>query len=56
MSSAKKQARCPDCNSDVRSVPSGDGIYWVEVLHDDTCPWFAAQGAQSFRQVKVVRL
>lgn len=49
-------ARCPDCRSDVRLVTTRDGVEWFEVLHDETCPWWRAHGAQPFRQLRVVPL
>lgn len=52
----RNAARCADCRSEVRAVTSVAGVEWFEVLHNDACPWFAAQGAQPFRQLKVVRL
>lgn len=51
----REAARCPDCRSDVRSAGDGaGGIEWFKVLHDETCPWYRARGAQPFRQLRVV--
>jgi hypothetical protein len=30
---------CPEWDSDVRIVHLATGLYRVDVLHDDHCPW-----------------
>lgn len=39
----KRGARCPDCTSQVRVTPDGDGkgVHRIDVRHDDTCPSLA---------------
>jgi hypothetical protein len=31
---------CPDCLPDGAVYVVGPGSYWVELLHEDSCPWF----------------
>lgn len=37
--------RCPDCDNDVRIRQDEHGIWRLQVLHDDTCPWLARYNA-----------
>lgn len=38
--------RCPDCSSEVGDgATHGDSLAWVEIRHDDTCPWLEARTA-----------
>lgn len=49
-------AACPDCNSDVRIVSDLPNLPHAEVLHDDTCPWYRANGnGQQFRAVRITQ-
>ena len=32
--------RCPDCDNDARLRQDSDGIWHLDIQHDDTCPWF----------------
>lgn len=34
--------RCPDCDNDTRIRQDNCGMWHLDVLHDDTCPWFTA--------------
>ena len=34
--------RCPDCCNDARIRQDNCGMWHLDVLHDDTCPWFTA--------------
>lgn len=34
---------CPDCRPDTELAQPHPGIYVLTVLHDETCPWFAAR-------------
>jgi hypothetical protein len=38
----RRVAACPDCDADVDGFEAEPGVYSVAVMHDDTCPWFAA--------------
>lgn len=31
---------CADCNAERRIVEIRPGITILQILHDDTCPWF----------------
>jgi hypothetical protein len=31
--------RCPDCDNDVRLHQDERGVWRLDVMHDDTCPW-----------------
>lgn len=32
--------KCPDCNNDARLAHDDElGLWWIQILHDDTCPW-----------------
>lgn len=32
--------KCPDCNNDARLVHDDEiGMWWIQILHNDTCPW-----------------
>lgn len=31
--------RCPDCDNDTRVWLDQLGMWRLDVLHDDTCPW-----------------
>ena len=39
---AAAAARCPDCNSISDVAEAAPGVYYVQIAHDDTCPWFTA--------------
>ncbi|MDX6307181.1 MAG: hypothetical protein QOI06_227 [Nocardioidaceae bacterium] len=42
---ARRAARCPDCDSDVRIRRWEPGrLAHIEVHHSDGCPWFRARG------------
>ena len=34
-------AHCPDCNSEARVIETVPGVFYLQIHHDDTCPWFA---------------
>lgn len=34
-----KAYRCPDCSSENRLVDVGGGVYVLQVMHDNTCPF-----------------
>jgi len=36
------QLKCPDCHSTMRLTDTGGNVYVATVLHDKTCPTFAA--------------
>lgn len=33
-------ARCPDCDSEAEVTEPVTGFYYLQIRHDDTCPWF----------------
>lgn len=37
--------RCPDCNNDTGLRQDANGMWHIDVLHDDTCPWYRAHQA-----------
>lgn len=38
--------RCPDCDNSTRVSLDQSGMWRLDVLHDDTCPWFSAYEAR----------
>jgi hypothetical protein len=34
--------RCPDSDNDIRLHQDVYGVWRLDVLHDDTCPWYRA--------------
>ena len=34
--------RCPDCDNDIRLHQDEYGVWRLDILHDDTCPWYRA--------------
>lgn len=30
---------CPDCNAERRLIEINPGLKFLQILHDDTCPW-----------------
>lgn len=33
-------AHCPDCDSEAEVTEPVPGFYYLQIRHDDTCPWF----------------
>ena len=36
------QAHCPDCDSDTEITEPISGLHYLQIRHDNTCPWFTA--------------
>jgi hypothetical protein len=54
----REAARCSHCRSVVRRVAFEgqglDGQFFV--AHDESCPWWQAQGAKPFSQLRMVKV
>lgn len=37
---AAARAHCPDCDSEAEVTEPISGFYYLQIRHDDTCPWF----------------
>lgn len=37
--SALSQSQCPDCNSEAEIAEPFPGFHYVQIRHDNTCPW-----------------
>ncbi|HEY7053683.1 MAG TPA: hypothetical protein VH496_16340 [Mycobacterium sp.] len=35
-------AHCPDCDSEAEITEPTPGFHYLQIRHDDTCPWFTA--------------
>ncbi len=35
------QSQCPDCNSEAEVTEPLPGFHYLQIRHDDTCPWLA---------------